>query len=232
MTNCLKHYSSTVLLLVAVALLVLAIITKRENQPTTSYKNSVREINHELCGLKLGKAPNCSVEECPDETTRLLGGQCCEIDRIDRKKECCPPNRKMAIRTKTCCLEGQDLSVDQSSCKSNSEELIPEEESNSEEELIPEEESNHNEELIPEEESKHNEELIPEKDPSRLQKTTIIWILLFIIAVICAFLLILYCTRSNDKAAQGVVGAPDKTDEQNIQGLESEYQFQREVDAE
>jgi len=225
----LRHFCSTVLLLVAVALLVLAIITKPENQPTTSYNNSVREINNKLCDLKLGKAANCSVEgsnppvQCLDENTRFINGQCCKIDRIDSNNECCPQHRNMTIKTNTCCLEGQALSTDKSSCESNPPVQCRSDQIYDDKKCV-----------CPDDKIEANGECVSKSDdePSRLQKTTIIWILLFIIAVICAFLLILYCTRSNDKAAQGVVGAFDKTNEQNTQGLESEYQFQPQVDAE
>jgi len=60
---------------------------------------------------------------------------------------------------------------------------------------------------------------------SKFQHTTILWALLGIIALICIFLLVLFFTRSDDKAAQGVVGPQGREKEADSDEVHGEYQF-------
>jgi len=68
---------------------------------------------------------------------------------------------------------------------------------------------------------------VPKHDAgtSKFQHTTILWALLGIIALICIFLLVLFFTRSDDKAAQGVVGPQGREKEADSDEVHGEYQF-------
>jgi len=68
---------------------------------------------------------------------------------------------------------------------------------------------------------------------SRLEHTAALWVLLAIIGAICIFLLVLFFTRSNDKAAQGVVGPQGgKEDPDSDREGHGEYQFEQGRDGE
>jgi len=70
-------------------------------------------------------------------------------------------------------------------------------------------------------------------DTARLENTTALWVLLAIIGAICIFLLVLFFTRSNDKAAQGVVGPQGgKEDPDSDREGHGEYQFEQGRDGE
>jgi len=148
---------------------------------------------------------NAPAVVCPQAGQVFNGTKCvCRSEMSeDEKGECCPNERFITTNSKCC---PKDSKKDNSKCECENQTMTYDPATNT---------------------------CKSKTNTSKLQHTTALWVLLAIIGAICIFLLVLFFTRSNDKAVQGVVGPHGREKEAVSDGGNGEYEFgqgQREED--